>query len=582
MGEYAYEFGPFRLESDPRQLLRDGRPVPLTPKALETLVVLVRNHGRLVSKRELIEAVWPGVHVEEIGLARNISALRKALGVAEHDARFIETVPRLGYRFVAGVTAAPPAHRDDAGQTPSLAVLPLKRIGAADREDYLGVGIADALIARLSRLRHLAVRPTNAVRLYGSPQQDPIVAGRALRVDWVLDGCMQASNDRLRVTVQLVRVEDGATLWAEKYDERFSDFFALEDSISGRVAEVLTRRLTADDRLRLAKRHTGSLDAHHWYLKGRYHWNRRTEEGLRRAIECFNEAIAADPNHALASVGLADSYTLLGTVTYGAFHRRDVWPRARAAAARALELDEQLAEAHTSLAFIRFRYDWDWNGAERGFARAIELNPHYATARQWYAYFLSTRGRHDEALREIRRAQELDPLSLPIATGVGRFLYFAGRHEEAAVECRKAIDMDSTFAGAHIDLGLINLQLRHYDEAISEFQRAVDFSGGNHIPLAHLGHAYGVTGRLDSAREVLNEVRRLSARVDVAPCDWALVHLGLGEKAEALAHLEKGYEEHDSFMILLKVEPMLSPLYSEPAFQDLLRRLDCQPTVSQM
>jgi TolB-like protein/Flp pilus assembly protein TadD len=578
MGKYAYEFGPFRLESDPRQLLRDGRPIPLTPKALETLVVLVRNHGRLVPKRELIEAVWPGVHVEEVGLARNISALRKTLGDAERDARFIETVPRQGYRFVAGVTAAMPAITGDALETPSIAVLPLKRIGVEDREDYLGVGIADALIARLSRLRQLVVRPTNAVRLYGSPRQDPIAAGRALKVDWVLDGCMQASDDRLRVTVQLVRIDDGATLWAEKYDERFSDVFTLEDSISERVAEVLARRLTADDRLQLAKRHTGSVDAHHSYLKGRYHWNRRTEEGLRRAIECFNEAVAADPNHALAYVGLADSYTLLGTVTYGAFHRRDVWPRARAAAAKALELDEQLAGAHTSLAFIKFRYDWDWDSAERGFARAIELDPHYATARQWYAYLLSTRGRHDEALREIRCAQQLDPLSLPIATGVGRFLYLAGRHDEAVVECGKAIDMDQTFAGAHVDLGLIYIQLGRFDEAIRELQRAVDLSGGNHIPLAHLGHAYGVSGRHDRARGVLNEVRRLSARIDVAPSDWALVHLGLGENVEAMAWLERAYEERDGFMVLLNVEPMLSPLHYEPAFQDLLRRLDHAPS----
>ena len=249
-------------------------------------------------------------------------------------------------------------------------------------------------------------------------------------------------------------------------------------------------RLTADDRLRLAKRHTGSVEAHHWYLKGRYHWNRRTEDGLRRAIECFNEAIAADPNDALAYVGLADSYTLPGTVTYGAFYRRDVWPRARAAAAKALELDEQLAEAHTSLAFIKFRYDWDWDGAERGFARAIELNPHYATARQWYAVFLPHAAITMRRLREIRCAQELDPLSLPIATGVGRFLYLAGRHDEAVVECRKAIEMDGTFAGAHIDLGLIYVQLGRADEAISEFQRAVDLSGGSHIPLVHLGHAY--------------------------------------------------------------------------------------------
>jgi DNA-binding winged helix-turn-helix (wHTH) protein/tetratricopeptide (TPR) repeat protein len=577
MPGHAYEFGPFRLESDPRRLLRDGQPVPLTPKALETLLVLVRHHGRAVSKRELMEAVWPGVHVEDVGLARNISALRKVLEARDGGARFIETLPRQGYRFVAGVTSGPIPNPAQAGPTPVVAVLPLKRIGAEAREDYLGLGIADALIARLSALRQLVVRPTNAVRLYGSPRQDPIVAGRALRADWVLDGSLQATDERVRVTVQLVRVLDGATMWAEKYDQPSTDIFALEDSISGQVAEVLSVRLTADDRLRLARRGTGSVDAHHWYLKGRYHWNRRTEEGLRRAIECFNEAVGADPSHALAYVGLADSYTLLGAVTYGAFHRRDVWPRARAAAVRALELDERVAEAHTSLAFIKFRYDWDWDGAERGFTRAIELNPHYATARQWYAYFLSTQGRHDEALREIRCAQELDPLSLPIATGVGRFLYLAGRPDEAVAECSKAVEMDGTFAGAHLDLGLIYEQLGRYDDAIHELQRAADLSGGSHIPLAHLGHAYGVSGRRDLAREVLSELRRLAAQIDVAPSDWAVFHLGLGEKAEALRYLERAYEERDGFMVLLKVEPLLAPLRRERGFQDLLRRLGHAP-----
>jgi len=575
MDGYTYEFGPFRLESwPPLRLLRDGLPVPLTPKALETLLVLVRNDGRLVMKRELMDAIWPGIHVEEVGLARNISVLRKAFGGGD-DERFIETIPRQGYRFVAGVTTVRRSIHPEPEPGPSaIAVLPLKQMGPERGESYLGLGIADALIARLSSLRQLVVRPTNAVRLYGSQRQDPIVAGRALRVDWVLDGCLQPTDDRVRVTVQLVRIHDGATLWAEKYDEPLTDIFTLEDSISERVAEVVAVRLTAEQRSQLGKRDTGSTEAHHLYLKGRYYWNKRTEEGLRRAIECFNAAIAADPNHAQAYAGVADVYTLLGAFTPGAFHPRDVWPRARAAALLALEIDDQLAEAHTSLAFIKFRFDWDWEGAEREFARAIELNPHYATARQWYAYFLSTRCRHEAALREIRCAQRLDPLSLPIATGVGRFLYFARRHEEAVLECRKAIEMDNTFAGAHLDLGIIYVELRRYVEAISELRRAVDLFGASHVPLALLGHAYAVSGRLDRAREVLNELRRLATRVYVAPSDWAVFHLGMGDTAQALACLEKAYEERDSFMVLLKVEPLLAPLYAEPRFQDLLQRMD--------
>lgn len=264
MAGYAYEFGAFRFEPwPPARLLRLGLPVPLTPKAFDTLLALVRNHGRLVTKRELMDAVWPGVHVEEIGLARNISVLRKALGGSD-DERFIETIPRQGYRFVAGVTAVRrPSHPDAEAEPGAIAVLPLKQIGSESAESYLGLGIADALIARLSGLRQLVVRPTNAVRLYGSHRQDPTVAGRALRVDWVLDGCLQLNDDRVRVTVQLVRIDDAATLWAEKYDEPVTDIFTLEDSISKRVAEVLAVRLSAEELTKLGKRGTASAEAHH-------------------------------------------------------------------------------------------------------------------------------------------------------------------------------------------------------------------------------------------------------------------------------------------------------------------------------
>jgi DNA-binding winged helix-turn-helix (wHTH) protein/tetratricopeptide (TPR) repeat protein len=573
-GVDTYEFGSFRLESWPARLLRDGQPVPLTPKALKTLLVLVRNHGHLVSKDRLLEAVWPGVHVEEVGLARNVSVLRKALGSGKEDRRFIETIPRQGYRFVGGVTRIGGGIPSDLGSGPTpVAVLPLKNMSPEQDEGYLGLGIADALIARLSQLRQIIVRPTGAVRLYGSPGQDPIAAGRALRVEWVLDGCLQLSHDRVRVTLQIVRVQDGAALWTAKYDERLTDIFALEDSIADRLVDVLAVRLTAEDQSLLARRDTGSAEAHHHYLKGRYHWNRRTEEGMRRAIACFNEAIAADPSYALAYAGLSDAYTLLGSIAYGGFRPSDVWPRARAAALQALALDDRLAEARTSLAFIRFRYDWDWEGAERDFAAAIALNPHYATARQWHAYLLSTWGRHEDALSEIRCAQELDPLSLPIATGVGRFLYFAGRYEEATRECRKAVEMDETFAGAHLDLGIVYVQLGRYREAVSELRRVLELSGGSPPALAHLGHAYGVSGQHDKAREVLSELRRLSVQAHVAPSDWAVYQLGVGNAAEALACLERAYEARDSFMVLLKVEPLLAPLRTEPRFLELLRRL---------
>lgn len=555
------------------RLLRDGVTLAVTPKALATLVVLVRHQGRLVLKRELMDAVWPGVHVEEIGLARNISALRKVLGQGRGDT-FIETWPRQGYMFVAAVTTLAAAGESaTAAAVPlAIAVLPLKHFGTESEWDYLGLGIADAVIGKLSAFQDVIVRPTNAIRQYGGPQQDPVAAGRTLKVDCVLDGCIQVAENRLRVTVQLVRVDNGATLWAEKYDEGLSNVFTIEDSIAERLAGVFATRLTDRERARLAKRGTGDVRAHQLYLRGRYFWNRRTDEGLRQAIECFNTAIAADPDYGLAYAGLADTHILLAAFAYGAFRPHDEWPRARAAAERALELDEQLAEAHTSLAFIRFRYDWDWSGAEQEFERAIELNPHYATARHWYAYFLSTRGRHEKALSEIRRAQEIDPLSPAIATGIGRFLYFAGRYDEAVSECRKALEIDTTFAGAHLDLGLIYEQLGRYDEALPELLQAVDLTGGSPVSLVHLGHLFGVSGRNDKALEVEIQLRRLSIQSYVAPSDWAVFYLGIGDRATALTLLEQAYEVRTSFMILLNVDPLLRPLRAEPRFQALLAR----------
>jgi DNA-binding winged helix-turn-helix (wHTH) protein/tetratricopeptide (TPR) repeat protein len=570
MRGHLYEFGPYRLDPRERRLLKSGRPVRLTPKAFATLLVLVRNHGRLVDKGELIRAVWPDTFVEEIGLVRNISVLRKTLHHRSQAKRLIETVPRRGYRFVGDVrTILEPARPDPA--TTSIAVLPLKALEPQAHENYLGVGIADALITRLSTLRPLVVRPTNAVRAYCG--HDPIASGRALAVEWVLDGCTQYDGDRLRVTAQLIRVRDGATVWAQTFDEALSDIFAVEDSISERVALAVMERLTETQRTHLAGRGTDNVEAHRFYLEGRYHWNKRTEDGFRKAIVCFNQALAADPNYAQAYAGVADAYTLLGSFSYGAFHPREVAQRARAAAKRALELDDRLAEPLTSLAFIAFRYDWDWAGAERNFKRAIALNPHYPTAHQWYAYCLSTMGRHDDALREILRAQELDPLSLPIATGIGRFLYFAGRYREALLACRKAVEMDAAFAGAHLDLGMIYEQLRRFDEAVSEFTQALELSGGSQLALVHLGHAYAVSGRLAEAERVLAELRELSNSSYVAPFDWAVLYAGFGDRARALACLEAAYAERSSSLVLLKVEPLLAVLKDEREFQDLLRRV---------
>jgi serine/threonine-protein kinase len=569
----SFEFGPFRLEARERRLLKNGKPVALTPKAFETLLVLVRYRGHLVSKDDLLKAVWPNAFVEESSLARNISVLRRALQDTARKPRFIETVPRRGYRFVGGPSDSVELHgAARAGAGPTVAVLPFTPVAPKQAESFLGLGLADSLITRLSRLKRLIVRPTNAVRRYAM-RHDCLSAGRALRVEWVVDGCTRVAGDRLRITVQLVNVDDGATAWGEKFDGTLNDIFGIEDAIAERVASVLADHLSAADRSRLSKRHTDNPEAHRLYLMGRYYWNRRTEESLRQAIDCFTRALAADPGYALAYGGLSDAYTLLGSYSYGAVHPRDVTPLARAAAARALEIDEELAEPTTSLAFIKFRYDWDWTEADRLFRRAIELDPHYATARQWHAFFLAIQERHDDALLEIRRAQELDPLSLPIATGVGRLLYFAGRYPEAIEECRRAIALDSAFAGAHLDLGIVYEQVSRYDAAIAEFHEALRLSGRSPLVLVQLGHAYGMSGRTAEARGVLNQLVDISTRLYVAPFDWAIIHIALGEIDKALERLSEAWHERSSSLVFLKSDRSFTPLYGEPRFQALLRQI---------
>jgi DNA-binding winged helix-turn-helix (wHTH) protein/tetratricopeptide (TPR) repeat protein len=568
MRGHFYEFGPFRLNPRERLLLKNARPVRHTPKAFDTLWVLVRHRGQLLEKDELIRAVWPDTFVGDVSLARNISVLRSILG---DGPELIETVSKRGYRFAAPVRRiAEPLPAHDGGATTSIALLPFQLLGARPGEDRLALGLAQALILNLSKLPQLLVRSIQAMPDYES--RDAGAAGRSLGVEWLIDGSTQLSGRRIRVTLQLVRVLDGATVWAEKIEEERSDLFAVQDEIAERLARAVRRQVSRCDLTRLASRRSESPEADRLYVLGRHYWSQRTERGLRRSIRCFRDAIAADPNFALAYAGIADAYALLGSFT-DSFVPRDAARKARAAAIRALQLGDRRAEALTSVAFIRFRYDWDWAGAARDFRRAIELDPRYPTAHHWYAYLLSTLGHHQEALAEIRRAQALDPFSLPIATGVGRFLYFAGRYQEALAACRTAIDMDATYVGAHLDLGMIYQQLQLHDEAISEFRQALALSGDNQVPLVHLGNAYAASGRPAQAQGIMEDLRQRSARTYVAPFDWTLLYAGLGEKAQALAWLERACLERSSSLVLLAVEPLLSELRAEPRFQDVLRQI---------
>src|SRR5688572_20437503 len=652
--QLLYEFGPFRLDPAEHSLLRDGLAVSLRPKEFAVLLALVEHHGRLMTKDDLLQQVWPGQFVEEGNLNRHISSLRRVLGESSDAPQYVETVPKVGYRFVAPVheirdrsadmvierhtiarivteedeeeeeasgreviesvsepkallttgaknnrrrrlafavslliligltlvftyawTARKSEETKTAATVTSLAVLPFKPIGARDEDDYLGLGMADALITKLGNIQRINIRPTSAVRRYDAPNQDPVAAGRELGVEAVIEGSVQRVGGRIRVTVQLVRVKDRTPLWAEKFDEQFTDIFAVQDRISEQVARALTLTLSSTEKELLTKHFTENSDAYQLYLKGRYFWNKRTVEGLNKGISYFNEAVEKDPSYALAYVGLADSYSLLSD--YGGLPPKEAYPQAEKAAMQALALDERLAEAHAALGLIKTSYEWDWPGAEQEYRRAIELNPNYETAHQWYAEYLSGLGRHQEAITEIRRAKEINPVSLIINAVEVSVFYIARDYDQAISQGQKALEMDPHFAELYGYLRRCYEQKGMYKEAIAALQTRRKLAGLDADETLTLREAAAATSarvywqrRLE--QQVEDSKRELSNAVDMAE-----IFAQLGEKDKAFKSLERAYTERSVMMMYLKVLPNLDPLRTDPRYTDLLRRVGHAP-----
>ena len=587
-----YEFGPFLLDATEQLLLRDGRPIALKPKLFDLLLILVENSGHVLDKNRLMSEVWPDTFVEESSLTVGIFALRKALGDGRNNHSYIETVPRRGYRFVANVSEASNGDVDsvaakrarlssngeerfeaDAGVR-SLAVLPFKYIGAEAGDEYLGLGLADALITKLTNLRQIRVRPTSAVREY-TRARDITVAGRELKVDALLDGSIQRARKRIRVTAQLVDGRDGSMLWAENFDEKLADIFSLEDSLSDQVVRALSLKLTGEERKHLVKRHTESTEAFHAYLKGRYFWNKRTAEGFKKGIEYCEHAIALDPTYALAYAGLADCYQLLSAFKFRP--PRELIPKAKAALLKALQLDDTLAEAHTSLAHL-LRREWNWSVAEKEFKRAIELNPNYATAHHWYSTYLIMMARFDEALAEIKMAHELDPLSLAVNRSGGILFYLTRQYDRAIEQLLETVELEPNFGYTHFVLGLVYAAKGMYDEAIKQYRKTQTLSGRALEPTAYLGHIHALSGRRGEAQKVLDQLRGLSDQGYELHYHTALIYLALGDKDQAFAWLEQAYNERDEELGLLKVDPMLDSLRADPRFVSLLERVGLGPS----
>lgn len=459
----------------------------------------------------------------------------------------------------------------DAGAVTSIAVLPFKSLNAPGVNDDLSLGLADNLIYRLGMLNPLSVRPMRAVSEYRAHAQDPLQIGRELQVGAILDGSLQRAESRVRISTRLLRVSDGQTLWAETFDEPWADLFAIQDKIAERVASALLRRLTRQQQAFLAKRPTENPEAYLAYARGRYFWNQRKADAFQKAIQHFEQAIHQDPQYALAYAGLADSYTLLGV--FGTLPPLEAKGKAHAAALKALELDEQNAEAHTSLAVLKAWYEWDWVGAEREYRRALELNPNYSTAHQWFSLLLASLGRHQEAISQMQQAQRLEPLSLIIAADLGLVYAFAQQYDEALRHFQRALELSPDFAYARREIGRVYVQKGMYQEALVEFQKLVMVEGRRPTTLVDIGYTYGLMGQKADARKILNELLAWTQREYVPPMILASIYGALGERDRAFQLIEQEYEQHSDRIINLKTNYMLTPLRADPRFPQLLQRV---------
>src|SRR5437588_1467408 len=453
----------------------------------------------------------------------------------------------------------------------SIAVLPFANQSHDPDTEYLSDGLTESIINSLTELKNLRVIPRSTVFRYKGKEEDSLAAGHELGVRAVLTGRVTQRGDSLIVSAELVDVRDNKELWGVQYNRKLTDLVALQNEITRNVSRKLRARLSGADEQKLAKNYTENVEAYQLYLKGRFYWNKQTEEGFRKGIDYFNQAIRDDPNYALAYAGTSDCYALQSD--FGFVPPGEGFPKAKEAATRALAIDEKLAEAHTSLGLVKRDYDWDWPGAEQEFKRAIELNPNYPTAHQWYAVYLSALGRHQEAIAEIKRALELDPLSLLVNSVTARVLYFARQYDEAIEQSRKTIEMDRRFTATYQHLGSSYAQKGMYAQAVATFQELNKVAPDSINALASLARADALAGKTDETRKILAQLKELSARRYVSPYRVAMIYAALGDKEQTFAWLEKAYQERANMLVFLKVEPQLDGLRSDPRFASLVQRV---------
>jgi DNA-binding winged helix-turn-helix (wHTH) protein/TolB-like protein/Tfp pilus assembly protein PilF len=602
-----FEFGPYRLDAERRTLNRGEELIPLTSKVFDTLLALVANHDRVLLKDELMKLVWPDSFVEEVNLAQNVSALRKILGESPGQNRYIATIPGKGYRFVGDVREIsapeplPPSTEEPsrrarpkilfvalailaglaglvyiagiAGKWPashprSLAVLPFRALDKQN-DEHLGLGMTDAVITKLSNVRQLVVRPTSSVLRYSDAGVDPAKAGHELAVESLLDGKVQQSGDRIRVTVQLIRVEDGQPLWAQTFDDRFTDIFALEDSISEQVAHALAVKFGAPEQKELVRHYTSNIEAYRDYVEGRYFEFQFTRGGLNQALWEFDRAIELDPGYALAYAGLADAYT---TASDWVLPPRDALPKAESAARKALVFDDQLAEGHAALAHALL-HEWKLAASGREFKRALSLNPNNTAFYFAYGEYLADTGEEAESIAELNKALRLDPLSPEINGMLLWPNYLKHDYDAALAACQKTMKLYPDNWMAHWWGGAAYLAKGQFPPAFAELEKSRALNPDSTGSLASLASAYALSGNRIQAKKLLAELMNRRSQQYVSPMDIASVHHALGEKEEMFRWLGKAYDDESEMLIVLPLDPQWDDLHGDPRFRELVRKV---------
>jgi TolB-like protein/DNA-binding winged helix-turn-helix (wHTH) protein/Tfp pilus assembly protein PilF len=623
-----FKFGVFEADLRTGELTKLGKRVRLQEQPFQLLAMLLEKPGELVIREELCERLWPKTLVDfDHGLNKAISKVRDALGDSAENPRFIETVASRGYRFLADVAVVqggqpgtaddlarhevpglprPPDASASAGWRThpfgrrlsgvvtalalavlltwffyswrhplstihSLAVLPLENLSNDRSQDYFADGMTDELITHLGQISAIRVISRTSAMSYKNAHKPLAEIARELNVDAVVEGSVLHSGERVRIVAQLIQVPADKQIWAESYEGDFRDTLALQSRVARSIAEQIRATLNRQEQVALAKSRTVNPEAYEAYLKGRYFWNKRTGDGLRTAIEYFKHAIEVDPTYAEAYSGLADSYALSGDWEYGVLSPQDAFRKAKAAATKALALDNSLGEAHTSLAFALDLYGWDWEAAETEYKLAIKLSSGYATAHLWYAWHLILMGRNSEGLIELRKAESLDPLSLIISADIADALCIAHLFDEAVQQSNKTLQMDPNFAIGHYELGQAFEQKQMHDEAAAEFQKAIEISGHSGAFDSNLAHVYAVLGRKQEAIKIAKDLEAHHDQNPSAEANIALIYLGLGDQDQAMVWLNRGYEARFNPSILLR--PAFDPLRSTDQFKGLLRRI---------